>query len=77
MARSQESFNKREKERRRLKQKQEKQAKLEERKAQGKSTRLEDMMAYLDENGNITSTPPDNTPNPLTGESAVQLPDKN
>jgi hypothetical protein len=62
MARSKESFNKREKERKRLKQKQEKQEKLQQRKAQpGKSGRLEDMMAYIDENGNITSTPPTNT----------------
>lgn len=62
MAKSKESFSKREKERKRLKQKQEKQEKLQQRKAEGnKSKSLEDMMAYIDENGNITSTPPDNT----------------
>jgi len=60
MGRSKETFHKREKEKQRQKQKQEKREKMEERKAnttKGKS--LDDMMAYLDENGNITSAPPD------------------
>src|SRR5918993_2666102 len=60
MAKSQETFNKKEKEKKRLKQRQEKKEKMEERKANGsKSTSLDDMMAYLDENGNLSSTPPD------------------
>lgn len=60
MAKSKETFNKREKEKQRQKQKQEKREKMEERKANaGKSKSLADMMAYIDENGNITSTPPD------------------
>lgn len=70
MAKSKQSFNKREKERKRLKQKQEKQAKLQERKASGnKSGKLEDMMAYIDENGNITSVPPANDVIARQGES--------
>ena len=32
---------------------------MKERKANEKSKSLEDMMAYLDENGNLTNTPPD------------------
>ena len=32
---------------------------MKERKAKSKSTSLEDMMAYVDENGHISSTPPD------------------
>jgi len=59
MAKSSETFNKKEKEKKRLKKQQEKKAKAEDRKAnttKGKS--LEDMMAYIDENGNITNTPP-------------------
>jgi len=53
-------FNKREKEKQRQKEKQEKREKMEERKAnQGKGKSLDDMMAYIDENGNITSVPPD------------------
>lgn len=60
MAKSQETFSKKEKEKKRLKQRQDKQEKMEERKANAKSGKsLDDMMAYLDENGNISSTPPD------------------
>lgn len=59
MAKSQETFNKKEKEKKRLKQRQEKKEKMEERKANPKSNSLDDMMAYLDENGNLSSTPPD------------------
>lgn len=64
MSKSQESYNKKEKEKKRRKKKQ---AKLE-RKAQRKKEReeggkksFEDMLSYVDENGNITSTPPDPT----------------
>jgi cold shock CspA family protein len=60
MAKSKITFNKREKEKQRQQQKQQKREKMEERKAnpnRGKS--LDDMMAYIDENGNISSTPPD------------------
>lgn len=60
MARSKETFNKREKEKQRQKAKQEKQEKKEERKANAsKGKSLDDMLAYIDENGNISSTPPD------------------
>jgi cold shock CspA family protein len=60
MGRSSESFNKKEKEKKRLKKQQEKAEKMEERKANAKKGQsLDDMMAYIDENGNISSTPPD------------------
>jgi len=60
MAKSKETFNKREKEKQRQKQRQEKREKMEERKANAsKGKSLDDMMAYIDENGNISSTPPD------------------
>src|SRR5690349_1539901 len=59
-AKSKETFNKKEKEKKRLKQRQEKKERMEERKANaGKGKSLQDMMAYIDENGNISSTPPD------------------
>ena len=61
MGKSQETYNKKEKEKKRLKKRQEKQAKKEERKANPKKSSLEDMMAYVDEYGNITDTPPDPT----------------
>jgi len=55
-----ESFGKKERAKQKAKSKQEKAERMKERKAQGgKGKSLEDMMAYLDENGNLTSTPPD------------------
>lgn len=60
MARSTETFSKKEKEKARLKKSKDKKEKAEDRKANaGKGKSLEDMMAYIDEYGNITSTPPD------------------
>jgi cold shock CspA family protein len=59
MARSQDTFAKREREKQRIKKQQDKREKMKERKAKDKSSNLEDMMAYLDENGNLTDTPPD------------------
>ena len=60
MAKSKETFGKKEKEKKRLKLQQEKREKMEERKANAKKGKsLDDMMAYIDENGNISSTPPD------------------
>lgn len=60
MGKSQETFTKREREKKQAKKAQEKREKMHERKQnkkEGKS--MDDMMAYLDENGNISSTPPD------------------
>ncbi len=60
MGRSQETFSKKEKEKKKLKKKQDKEQKKEDRKANtDKGKGLDDMMAYVDENGNITDTPPD------------------
>ncbi len=54
------SFSKKEFTKKRLKKRQEKAEKAENRKsANDKGKKLEEMMAYLDENGNLTSTPPD------------------
>lgn len=61
MPKSQQSFSKKEKETKRLKKRQEKQKKLEERRANPKGSTLDDMIAYVDEFGNITDTPPDLT----------------
>ena len=59
MGRSTETFSKKEKEKNRLKKSKDKKEKAEERKANSdKGKSLEDMMAYIDEHGNITSTPP-------------------
>jgi cold shock CspA family protein len=53
------SYNKRELEKRKEKKRQDKQKRKEERKATGGSKSFDDMIAYVDENGVITSTPPD------------------
>ncbi len=60
MAKSQETFGKKEKQKKKLKERQDKKEKMDERKAHAKKGKsLDEMMAYLDENGNISSTPPD------------------
>lgn len=60
MAKSQETFGKKEKEKKKLKERQDKKEKMEERKANAKKGKtLDEMMAYIDENGNISSAPPD------------------
>jgi cold shock CspA family protein len=60
MAKSKETFNKKEKEKQRLKKRQDKEAKMEERRANSsKAGSLESMFAYIDENGNLSALPPD------------------
>lgn len=59
MAKSQQTFSKKEKEKKRLKKREEKARKKEERKANASSGDLEDMLMYVDEDGNFTTTPPD------------------
>ncbi len=62
MAKSQQSFGKKEREKKRLKKRQDKLKLKEERKANSsKGGNWEDMIAYVDEFGNITDTPPDPT----------------
>jgi cold shock CspA family protein len=60
MGRSQQSFNKKEVEKKKRKKKLDKEKKKEERQSSSeKGKSLDDMMAYVDEHGNITDTPPD------------------
>ena len=58
MGRSQESFNKKEVRNKKAKKRKDKAEKREAKKGQDKNS-FEDMIAYVDEFGNITSTPPD------------------
>ncbi len=58
MGRSQETFQKKEVRNKKEKKRREKEAKKLARKESGKSG-LDDMIAYVDENGNIVDTPPD------------------
>jgi cold shock CspA family protein len=61
MAKSQETFSKKEKEKLRQKKRQDKLVKKEERKANSSGGGLDSMMAYVDEYGRISDTPPDPT----------------
>jgi cold shock CspA family protein len=60
MAKSQATYSKKENEKKRLTKQKDKQEKKEERQSNAKKgLALEEMFAYVDENGNISSTPPD------------------
>jgi cold shock CspA family protein len=73
MARPQEALNKKEFEKRKLQKRKEKEARKEERKANSKGGSFEDMIAYIDENGNITSTPPDPSKKRIINESDIVI----
>jgi cold shock CspA family protein len=59
MGRSQESFNKKEVRKKKEKKRQDKEKKRLARKDGDKKGGLDDMIAYVDENGRLTDTPPD------------------
>ena len=59
MAKSQQTFNKSEKEKKRLKKREDKRKKMEARKASTKENPKGIEFAYVDFNGNLTDTPPD------------------
>ncbi len=59
MAKSQATFMKKQLEKNRLKKREEKEQRKQERQQNAGSSDLESMMAYVNEFGEITSTPPD------------------
>ena len=74
MSKSGGSFNKKEKEKLKAKQRKEKAEKMEERKANAKKGKsLDEMMAYIDEDGNITSTPPDPSKKRVYNHEDIQI----
>ena len=74
MGRSSETFNKKEKEKKRLKKQQEKAEKMAERKAgEKKGKSLDEMMAYIDEEGNISDTPPDPKKRRVINHEEIQI----
>ncbi|MGZ5282251.1 MAG: cold-shock protein [Bacteroidia bacterium] len=74
MAKSQETFNKKEKEKKKAKKRQDKEAKKEERKSNSdKGKSFEDMLAYVDEDGNITSTPPDPKKKRIVNQEDIRI----
>jgi hypothetical protein len=63
MAKSKASFMKKELEKKRLKKRNEKEQRKQDRKQGAGDGSLESMMAYVNEFGEIVSTPPENKPN--------------
>jgi cold shock CspA family protein len=73
-----ETFSKKEKEKKKQQKKKEKEQRKAERKANAKSGQsLEQMMAYVDENGNISDTPPDPNKKKVIKESDILLGSRN
>jgi len=74
MAKSKATFGKRDKEKKRLEKRQAKEEKREERKANAKKgMSLEDMMVYVDEDGNFSATPPDPKNKKEVGHHEIEL----
>lgn len=73
MALSQDSFNKKEKEKKRLKKRQDKQAKKEERKSNPSAGGLDSMIAYVDEYGNLTDIPQDPTQKKKVNINSIEI----
>jgi cold shock CspA family protein len=73
MAKSQITFNKKEKEKNRLKKRLDKQQKKEDRKSNSAGGGLENMLAYVDEFGNITDTPPDPSKRKKVNASSIEI----
>jgi cold shock CspA family protein len=73
MAKSQESWNKKEKENLKKKKREDKAKKKEERKATGGTADFDSMIAYVDENGNIISTPPDPSKRTVVNAEDIEL----
>lgn len=74
MGRSQETFSKKEKEKKKLKKRQDKEQKKEDRKAiSAKGKGIDEMLAYVDEEGNITTTPPDPKKKKTVNQEDIQI----
>lgn len=74
MANSKEGWNKKEVEKRKQQQKKEKEQRKEERKAHAKEGKsLDDMIMYVDEDGNFTSTPPDPAKKKVIREEDIEI----
>ncbi len=73
MAKSQTTFNKREKEKERLKKRLEKVQRKEERKSNAQGGDFESMLAYVDEFGNITDTPPDPSKKKVIDANSIEI----
>src|SRR5689334_16488274 len=77
MAKSSDTFTKREKEKKRIQKRKDKDQRKKDRKANKENKSFEDMIAYVDENGNFSTTPPDGTKKKAIKESDINLSSKN
>ena len=74
MGKSQETFSKKEKEKKKLKKRQDKEQKKEDRVATSqKGKGIDEMLAYVDDDGNITSTPPDPKNKRIVKQEDIQI----
>lgn len=73
MGRSQETFNKKEVKNKKEKKRKEKEKKRLLRKETGKKSSFDDMIAYVDEFGMITSTPPDPSRKIIVDADSIEL----
>ncbi len=73
MSRSQETFNKKEVRNRKEKKRKEKEAKRARKKGEEKRNSFDDMIAYVDEFGRITSTPPDPDKKTVISAESIEL----
>lgn len=74
MAKSQQAFNKIEKEKKKQKKREEKRKKKEERKANSnKGAGFDSMIAYVDEYGQLTDTPPDPSKKIKVDASSIEI----
>lgn len=73
MAKSQNTFNKKENEQKRLKKRKDKIQKKEDRKSNSGENGLDSMIAYVDENGNISNTPPDPSKKQKVDASTIEI----
>ncbi len=73
MAKSQQTYNKKEKEKQKQKKREEKQKKREARKAQSKESGGGIPFAYVDQYGNLTDTPPEPTEKEEIDASTIEL----
>jgi len=73
MAGSQETFNKKDQEKKRLKKRLDKQQKLAERRANARDGSPGNMIAYVDENGRLSDTPPDPANRKKIDASSIEI----
>ena len=73
MAKSQNAFNKQEKEKKRLKRRKDKLERKEEQKQNPSEGGLDSMIAYVDEFGRLTDTPPDPTKKTKIDVSTIEI----